>query len=243
MADTIIRIYRERIPHTDPRLRRHIHRDSRDPLFPFKCVPGTQIKSVLWQRQIPILDQGSVGSCTADAGTGCLGTLPFNSPASVAAYQAAFGTFDQAGAYNLYDAEETIDGDGPYPPNDNGSSGLTCCQALRAAGCISGWTNPVTIDDVLLALQQGPVIVGTYWYDSMMGTDSDGLLSVIPGSGIAGGHETLWRGYDVPGDELFGDNSWGPSFGVSGSMRMRRTDMAALLEAQGDAKQFVAAAA
>ena len=32
----------------------------------------------------------------------------------------------QAGAYRLYSAEESIDGDGPYPPNDNGSSGLTC---------------------------------------------------------------------------------------------------------------------
>jgi hypothetical protein len=37
-----------------------------------------------WERVVPILDQGELGSCTSNAGTGALGTQPF--------YQAAGAT-------------------------------------------------------------------------------------------------------------------------------------------------------
>lgn len=69
-------IYRERIPSTDPRLKRHIHHDSESRRYAFD-TSGLSITSVRHTRRIPILDQGNLGSCTGNAGIGCLGTEPF----------------------------------------------------------------------------------------------------------------------------------------------------------------------
>ena len=38
---------------------------------------GRPFKSQAWQRVVTILDQGQLGSCTGNAGTGALGTQPF----------------------------------------------------------------------------------------------------------------------------------------------------------------------
>lgn len=69
-------IYRERIPSTDPRLKRHVHHDSESRRYPFDTA-GLTLKSVKHTRRIPVLDQGQLGSCTGNAGIGCLGTDPY----------------------------------------------------------------------------------------------------------------------------------------------------------------------
>jgi hypothetical protein len=69
-------IYRERIPSTDPRLGRHVLHDSQSRRFPVDTA-GLSIVSVRHTRRIAILDQGQLGSCTGNAGVGCLGTDPY----------------------------------------------------------------------------------------------------------------------------------------------------------------------
>ena len=118
------------------RLGRHVRHDSRSLLYPWQ-ESGEALKDVLLTRRIAILDQGDVGSCTGNAETGALGTDPL------------FGTLppDRQGrlgetlALALYSAAETIDGDGPYPPHDNGSTGLSVCKAAQNAGWITGFTH------------------------------------------------------------------------------------------------------
>src|SRR5262245_50700699 len=73
MTRTIIR---ERIPSTDPRLRRHVHHDSESRRYAFDTA-GLTLVSTKHQRRIPVLDQGQLGSCTGNAGVGCLGTDPY----------------------------------------------------------------------------------------------------------------------------------------------------------------------
>src|SRR6266581_8005976 len=38
---------------------------------------GQSLKSCQWERVLSVLDQGQLGSCTGNAGTGALGTEPF----------------------------------------------------------------------------------------------------------------------------------------------------------------------
>src|SRR6185437_1444191 len=47
-------------------------------------------------------------------------------------------------------------------------------------------------------------------------------------------HETVWRGIDPLAKNVFGDNSWGPDFGVGGSMTMSWDVLERLLAEQGD---------
>jgi hypothetical protein len=68
-------ITRERIPHTDPRLRRMVHHDSESRRYEHDTT-GLSIVSAKHTRRIEVLDQGQVGSCTGTAGVGCLGTDP-----------------------------------------------------------------------------------------------------------------------------------------------------------------------
>src|SRR2546423_656913 len=56
---------------------------------------------------------------------------------------------EEPGAVKLYSDEEVLDGDGPYPPNDNGSTGLTCAKVLKRAGMISGYQHTFSLDAAL----------------------------------------------------------------------------------------------
>lgn len=230
-------IYHERIPATDPRLRRHVRHDSESRRFVFD-TRGLTIQSVEHRRVLPILDQGEVGKCTAEAGLGVLGTEPYASVDINNLFAKAFGSTDDAGTDRLYNAEETIDGDGPFPPQDNGSSGLTSARALRNAGLISGWTQTFSLDAFLKALTQYPISCGTVWLNSMSKPDRDGLASVDPASGVAGGHQYECVGYSTATGLLKFANSWGTAWGVGGYFYMQASVFGKLLANKGDATIF-----
>jgi len=212
------------------RLGRHIHHDSRSLSYPWQQT-GEDLKDVLLTRHIGILDQGNIGSCTGNAETGALGTdplyetLPPNRQAGL----------NEALAQALYSAAEVIDGDGPYPPNDNGSTGLSVCKAALNAGWISGFVHCLSLADVLDALSAGhAVILGTNWYDSMDNPDSSGLVTISPGAQVRGGHEYLARGIDVTNRLVRLDNSWGTGWGDQGSFCYSWDTLQRLLSEQGD---------
>lgn len=233
----MIHIYRERIPWLDSRLKRHVLHDSRSKLYAFD-TSGLSIASVRHERTLPVLDQADAGSCTAECAFGLLGTAPYASDQVTADIVARWGSFDQRGAYRFYSDEENLDGDGPFPPNDNGSTGLTMAKVARSSGAISGWTQVFNIGDFLKALTQFPIGCGTYWYNSMMNTDSSGRLTVSSSSGVAGGHEYECIGYDQSTDLLEFVNSWGTGWGADGHFFMKSNDFGSLLARQGDATIF-----
>ena len=212
------------------RLGRHIRHDARSLLYPYQRS-GAALKDVLLTRHIGILDQGDVGSCTGNAETGALGTDPLYT---------TLGASQQAGlseklALALYSAAETIDGDGPYPPNDYGSSGLSVCKAAQNAGLISGYVHCLSQADVLDAISSGHgVILGTNWYDSMDAPDGSGLVSISADAQVRGGHEYLARGIDTANQLIRLDNSWGTSWGDAGSFCYTWGTLERLLAEQGD---------
>lgn len=218
-------IHKEKIQSTDKRLNRHINHDSRSKDFTFNTT-GLQVIDVEHKRFIPVLDQGQVGSCTGNAGIGAINTSPFT-PSVTPFYSA-----NEAGALALYSAAETIDGDGPYPPHDNGSSGLSIAKALKNAAMISGYQHTFTLNDALKALSVYPIITGISWFEDMFNPDADGR--VHPTGTLAGGHEIEGYKVDVENGRIWFYNSWGTSWGVNGTFYLTWADFHDLLAKQGD---------
>lgn len=226
-------VYHEHVPWhpaEGPRplpLGRNIVRDSRAAGFRYQRS-AKALRTLLHTRNIPLLDQGQIGSCTGNAQEGALGTDPIFvtlPPGTV---------LNENGAIRIYSAAEIIDGNGSYPPNDFGSSGASAAKAARQMGLIAGEMHCTTLAEVLDALMNGPVTLGMNWYDSMDQPASNGLVSISPGASIRGGHEVLARGPDVDARTIFLDNSWGDWGPIGGSFTMTWDTLDRLLGEQGD---------
>lgn len=229
-APQVVRRFIEETVVEGKRLGRHVVHDARSLLHQLP-KSGPPITAIEWPRQIPILDQGQVGSCTGNATVGALGTDPDH--ASLAALLAAGLTLDEAEAVLIYSDAERLDGGKGYPPEDNGSSGLSVAKVAKTLGYIAGYLHCTSIAACFTAIKTGPFIVGTNWLTGMDTPDKTGLVHA---SGtVRGGHEYLCRGYDPTTDRWKFDNSWGESFGAGGSFFYTTADFTKLLAAQGDA--------
>ncbi len=210
-------------------LGRNVYHDSRNRSYPWR-KSAAPLTTQLWPRKIPILDQGNVGSCTGNEQVGTMGTEPV-----FTSLPGAHASLDEVLALAIYSGAETIDGDGPYPPNDNGSSGPSAAQVATNMGLISGYLHCFSLADVLDALETGPVGIGSNWYDSMDQPTSGGLVSISAGATVRGGHEYVCRGKDVSAKVVFCDNSWGAGWGNNGSFSYSFATLERLLSEQGDA--------
>jgi len=106
------------------RLSRHINHDPRSRSYALTAKVPTLVSTV-HERVAPVLDQGNVGSCVGNSVAGALGTTPLFR-------LSGWPAMDEAEALKFYSAAETIDGNGPCPPNDKGSSGLSGAAAVQA---------------------------------------------------------------------------------------------------------------
>ncbi len=231
---TVFEIRAERIPEQPSsdggRLGRGIWHDSRSRAYAVPELPAGALQSVAWERHIPILDQGDVGSCTGNAMTGALATGPvWDALGQAGQFVVKRGETE---ALRLYSEAETIDGDGPYPPNDNGSYGLSVAKAARNDDLISGYTHAFSRAAMLSALQSGPVIVGMNWYTSMDSPDSRGLVTV--GGSVRGGHELECRELDMNNALVWLDNSWSAGWGDAGRCCLSFASLDRLLAEGGD---------
>lgn len=184
-----------------------------------------------WERVLAVLDQGKLGSCTGNAGTGALGTQPFYDAVGKSvlpdATDAAAG---EAFAVKLYEDATVVDGyPGSYPPDDTGSSGLAICKVLKTRGTIAGYRHARTAYGFLRLLQSGPVLQGMPWYNAFFTPDAQGFIDSDPNwssSGLAGGHEVEAVGVELDENDAFNSvityvNSWSTSWGDAGRFRMR----------------------
>ncbi|GAA2903046.1 hypothetical protein GCM10010472_71580 [Pseudonocardia halophobica] len=221
-------------PQHGMRLGRHQLLDARSLAYMVEndvAAMNTTLKDRLWQRVVTILDQGKLGSCTGNAGTGALGTEPFYS----AVGQKVLPDPDderacEKFAVKLYSEATEIDPfPGSYPPEDTGSSGLAICRVLKSRGTIKGYTWARTAYGFLTLLQSGPVLQGMPWYRAFFQPDADGFIDADPtwtSSGIAGGHEVEALGVELDTRDVFDSvityaNSWGTGWGDHGMFRMR----------------------
>jgi Papain family cysteine protease len=192
---------------------------------------GRRIEDKDWERPLTILDQGELGSCTGNAGTGALGTQPFYEAIGrdlLPAPDDAEGA--EEFAVQLYSDATRVDSNrGEYPPTDTGSSGMGICKVLRAGGVIKGYRWARSPYGLLQLLQNGPVLQGMPWYNAFFTPDDDGFIDADPrwyASGVAGGHEVEAVGLELDADDAYNSaiiyaNSWGPQWGVDGRFKMR----------------------
>lgn len=207
------------------KLGRKVNHDPRSLHYAFDTT-NIEITDIEHERLIPVLNQGEVGSCTGNAAIGCIYTSPFTIPE----YPVFQPTED--GAISLYSAAEEIDGDGPYPPNDNGSSGLSVAKSLLNVKMISSYQHTFTLQDALKALTHYPIITGINWYEDMFTPDSDGR--VHPTGALAGGHEIEAYKIDTENGRIWFYNSWGTDWGINGTFYMTWEDYETLLLEDGD---------
>lgn len=223
------------------RLGRHVEHDPRSRAFALSedLLPGTY-SSAVHTIDIPVLDQGNVGSCTGHAAEALAGTDPLYGaiPATVTARPTGDAARDHEQAVALYSAATRLDSiQGVYPPTDTGSTGVAVAKAAQKAGLISGYQHAFSLDAALKALSVMPLIVGVNWYSGFDHPDASGFVS-ISGS-VRGGHEFLLYGIDGPGQRVLARNSWGTGFGVAGCFSFSFDDFGRLLSEQGDATAFV----
>lgn len=205
------------------RLGRHIEHDPRSLQFSAERAP--QISSVTHNATGLPLNQGEIGSCTANALCGALDSAP----------DYTTGTpLDEAKAVQLYELETKLEGQ-PYPPDDPGGSGLMVCKAARQMGLIASYKHAFGLQHALEALVLRPVITGISWYTSFDTPDpSTGLVELAAGATVRGGHEIVADGIDAEKELVWFWNSWGTQFGLGGRFCMAFATWGQLLEYQGD---------
>jgi len=206
------------------RLGRHIQHDKRSLAFPAQRAP--QIVSVDHNSRGLPLDQGNLGSCTANALIGALNSAPnlaLSSP-----------PMTEANALTLYELETRLEGQ-PYPPNDPGGTGLMVCKAAKQMGLITSYHHAFGIQHALEALVLRPVIFGITWMSSFdQPNDVNGLVEITSTATVRGGHEVCGDGIDVDNKLIWLWNSWGTNWGLGGRFCMSFDTMAQLLENYGD---------
>jgi hypothetical protein len=204
------------------RLGRHIVHDPRSRNFP--ADQAAAIVSVKHQAAGLPLNQGDIGSCTANALCGALNSAP----------DFAGGTpRNEQNAIHLYELETRLEGD-PYPPNDPGGSGLEVCKAAKELGWISSYKHAFGLEHALLALVLRPVITGINWYTSFDTPSAEGLVAIATGATVRGGHEVVADQIDATNKLVWFWNSWGKAFGVGGRFCMSFDTWQQLLEQTGD---------
>ena len=134
-----------------------------------------------WERVLAVLDQGQLGSCTGNAGTGALGTQPFYDAVGRRVLPGTDAAAGEEFAVQLYADATVVDGyPGTYPPDDTGSSGLAICKVLKTRGTIKGYCHARTAYGFLRLLQSGPVLQGMPWYNAFFTPDTKGFIDSDP---------------------------------------------------------------
>jgi|SRR5581483_1853949 len=209
------------------RLGRHVHHDERSRAFEAEQADAVTsvVHAVGGASWLP-LDQGQLGSCTANALVGARMLAPD---------AGGRGQFFEKDAVWLYGDEQVLQG---QPRNaDTGGTGVNVCKCAVAAKWISSYQHTFSLDAALKALVLRPVLLGCNWYEGFDTPDESGLVKI---SGqVRGGHEICGYGIDAPNQLVWFQNSWGASWGVghdgvAGRFYMSFDTLGHLLSEQGD---------
>lgn len=126
---------------------------------------------------------------------------------------------------------------GAYPgalPFYEGTAVLTGAQYVKSLGFMDEYRWAFSLDELIMAVgYAGPAVLGLNWYEGMFHPDAKGFIR--PTGTWAGGHCILCRGVSVSKRYFLLHNSWGASWGKSGTCCISFDDMATLLAQTGEA--------
>lgn len=169
------------------------------------------------------LDQGSEGACVG-----------FGWAHELAARPAIVTGIDNDDGRLIYHEAQKIDewAGEAY----DGTSVDAGAKIVKARGFMQEYRWATTLKDLLVAVGRkggGPVVMGTWWKDTMWDTDDAGFLDTS-GDNI-GGHCWLVRGVSVTKQEVLCRNSWGTDWGLYGDFRLKWDQLEVLFEEDGEA--------
>jgi hypothetical protein len=204
--------------HLDP-----VH-DPRSRAFPATVAP---LVSVRHAHHGPVLDQGTLSSCTGNAAAQALNHEPLLVKGRRLLTEAdAVAIYSWATSHDPYP--------GAFPTVDTGSDGLSVAKALKKSlHLISSYSHAFGLDHTLGALAQGPVIIGVPWLSGMFTPGPDGRLPLV--GSVAGGHEVCLDQLDVENQRVWLLNSWSNGWGQNGRAWLSWSDLGHLLDQRGDA--------
>lgn len=240
-------VYFEQIKSDDPfdlapySFGRYIHRDSRSldyqvqtshalcKWWPWYRPKPKPVMSVEWEPVIEALDQGELGSCTGNAAAHALATPAVN--------HEAIDFVSEDIAVSIYSSATHIDTyQGAWPPEDTGSSGLAVAKVLQTLGYIRRYEHAYSLQQVRVAVQTTPLLVGLSWRQEMYQPERYGWVDYR--GPVVGGHEVLLTGWYPPAGNNVAHftfrNSWGPQWGYDGDFIMSETDFQKVLDDGGD---------
>lgn len=202
--------------------------DERSRMFGISTATPSVRTSRYWQTY-GTLDQGAEGACVGHGVTGALMTPPnrINLPNP---QQTAFGMYFGSRRIDEWEGEDY-----------DGTSVNAGMKLARELGLLTSWRWCFGAADLKQAiLEEGPVVIGVWWYESMYDTDPSGLVKI--GGEIVGGHCLLVNGYsenrlvgDYKGPVFRWKNSWGNLYGVQyGQGFVPYDTMAQLLAQDGE---------
>lgn len=210
------------------RLGRHIQHDPASWKFPAETA--TRLIDIDHGGHNLPLDQGNIGSCTGNAGAAALECTPNDTGA----------VYDEKFVIRLYsDATHCDSYPGYYPPQDQGSSGLGVCRALKLRKEITSYAWCFSLTSALHALVFRPLIVGIPWFDSFDEPDNNATVHLSPDAQVRGGHELCVARLDVENQRIGLWQSWGPLWGDRGRFWMSWDVFGQCLANQGDVKVLI----
>lgn len=127
----------------------------------------------------------------------------------------------------------------PWPgdcdtPLYEGTSVRAGAKTLQEWGFIKEYRWARSLDEIVQAvLTQGPVVMGTPWYEDMFFPDKDGMIR--RGGAWAGGHAYLVNGVDLDRGLARIKNSWGRGWGINSHAYLTLEDLGLLLGSFGEA--------
>jgi hypothetical protein len=195
-------------------------------------VPALPTTAVYHKRNVPIFDQGQIGSCTANADLGCLSCDPLWDGKT---------QWTESDAQDLYRKETRLDDSvipGHWEPDDTGSTGWYGFKALKQAGRVSSYGHAFGIKAAIAVLAQKPISIGIDFYDCFEDPDKNNYYTIQRGAQVVGGHQMCVRAFDpgANGNPPFVviSQSWGADYGDHGEVKMTVDTLDKLLRAGGD---------
>jgi len=213
------------------KLDRQVNFDDKSKDYPIReLLSGGRLSNKTWKCEAH-LDQGSEGACVGFSWAHELNAVPFKVRVMTSTARTIYYAAQQ------WDQWEGTD----Y----GGTSVLAGAKVVHSLGHMPEYRWAFGIDDVLKTLSQvGPVVLGINWYEGMFATDVEGFIK--PTGELGGGHAILANGVefrkrsgfwwkDLPEPIIRLHNSWGTSWGVNGDAFITASDLAILLNQQGEA--------
>jgi hypothetical protein len=165
-----------------------------------------------------ILNQGSTSQCVGYSWSQFLSTQPFSNVDK-----------PTITPEEIYRKSQEIDEWPGQEPDYYGTSIRAGARILKDLDLISSYIWGYSVEEAAkFVAENGPIVVGSRWYNGMSNTDQNGFARPI--LAYEGGHAWLIYGVDCQWETFFCVNSWGTSYGRNGRFFIKFKDLEKLID-------------